>query len=223
MVLAAHNVDSILAGITSKTTLSASILSILGSTAVHHVDAIHDISQNIGNINQLVIQRRNGSSCEDLTKWAHTYVTQRYAAQISVLVNKDTGLRFGAKHMTEDRIRDFDIVTLSQAIAPQAPDLWQLFDLMLSGDSVANHQRLKMREQQMKKTKAKASADRLGHAETPRDGGIEMHDVGDDTENESDTYWGAVGGYPDEQKEDDEDKASERREALKTIVRVIYN
>jgi hypothetical protein len=51
-----------------------------------------------------------------------------------------------------------------------------------------------------------------------------MHDAGDDTENESDTYWDAVGEFPDEQKEDDNgDKASERREALKTIVRAIYN
>ena len=75
------------------------------------------------------------------------------------------------------------------------------------------------------KTKAKASVDRLGHrhAKMPRDGDIEMHDVGDDTENESDTYWDAVGGFPDEQKEDDDDKASERRQALKTIVRVICN
>ena len=152
MALAAHDVDSILAGIMSKTMLSVFLLSILGSTAVHHVDAIHNISQNIGNINELVIQY-NGSSCEELTKWAHNYVTRRYAAQISVLVNKDTGLRFGARCMTEDRIRDFDIVTLSQGIASRAPDLWQLLDVMLSGDAVANHQWVKMREQRMK-TKA---------------------------------------------------------------------
>ena len=132
--------------------LSVFLLSILGSTAVHHVDAIHNISQNIGNINELVIQY-NGSSCEELTKWAHNYVTRQYAAQISVLVNKDTGLRFGARCMTEDRIQDFDIVTLSQGIASRAPDLWQLLDVMLSGDAVANHQWVKMREQRMK-TKA---------------------------------------------------------------------
>jgi hypothetical protein len=103
MLLAAYDVDSTLAEIMSKTTISAFLLSILGSTAVHHVDAIHDISQNIGIINELVIQR-NGSSCEELTKWAHKYVTQQYAAQISALVNKDAGLRFNARHMTEDRI-----------------------------------------------------------------------------------------------------------------------
>ena len=71
-MLAADDVDGILAEIISKTTLSEFILSILRSTAVHHVEAIHDISQNIGNINELVIQR-NGSSCEELTKWAHTF------------------------------------------------------------------------------------------------------------------------------------------------------
>jgi hypothetical protein len=216
-MLAANDVDSILAEITSKTTLSDFLLSILGSTAVRHVDAIHDISRNIGNINELVIQR-NGSSCEELTKWANTYVTHRYATQISFLVKEDSGLRFGARHMTEDKIRDFDIVTLSQTIASRAPDLWQLLDVMLSGDAFANHRRVKIREERIKKIKAKASVDRLGHARTPQDGDIEMRDVGDDTENESDTYWDAVGGFPDEQNEDDEDKASERREALKTII-----
>ena len=221
MVLTAYDIDHILAQIISKTTLSRFLLSILSSTAVHHFDAIYDISQNIGNINELVIQR-NGSSCEELLKWAHTYVTQQYAAQISVLVKKDSGLCFGARHMTEDRIRDIDIVSLSQRIASRAPDLWKLLDIMLSGDADANHQRVKMREQRMKKTKEKA-LDRLEHARTPQDGDIEMHDVGDDTENDSDTYWDAVGELPDEQKDDDEDKASERREALRTIVRVIYN
>jgi hypothetical protein len=57
-------------------------------------------------------------------------------------------------------------VTLSQGIASQAPDLWQLLNVMLSGDAVANHQWVKMREQQMK-TKAKASVDRLRYAKTP--------------------------------------------------------
>jgi hypothetical protein len=170
-------------------------------------------------------------SCEELAKWAHTYVTQRYAAQISVLVKKDSGLRFGARHMTEDRIRDIDIITLSQRIASRAPDLWQLLDVMLSGDAVANNQWVKMRENRtrMKKTKAKVpvDSDRLRHGVTPQDGDIAMHDIGD-TGNDSDTYWDAVGDseFPDEQFEDDlEDKASERREALKTIVspRVIQN
>ena len=50
-----------------------------------------------------------------------------------------------------------------------------------------------------------------------------MQDVGDDAENESDTYWEAVGGSPDEQDEDDEDKATEHCEALKTIISIIYN
>jgi hypothetical protein len=165
-MLAAHDVDSILAGITSRTTLSAFLLSILGSTAVHHVDAIHDISQNIGNINELVMQR-NSSSCEELSNWAHTYVTQQYVAQISALVNKDSGLHFGARHMTEDKIREFDIVTLAQGIASRAPDLWQLLDVMLSGDAAANCQRVKVREQRMKKTKAKASVSRLAHTKMP--------------------------------------------------------
>ena len=95
--------------------------------------------------------------------------------------------------MIEDRIQDFDIVTLSQGIASQAPDLWQLLDVMLSGDAVANHQWVEMREQRMK-TKAKASVDRLrlSHTKMPRDGDIKMHDVGDDTENESDTYCTAL-------------------------------
>ena len=119
MVLAANDVDSILAEITSKTTLSEFLLSILRSTAVHHLDAIHDISQNITNINELVIQR-NGSSCEELTKWAHTYVTQRYAAQISVLVKKDSGLRFGARHMTEDRMIRSVIFGRSRRISVRA-------------------------------------------------------------------------------------------------------
>ena len=136
MVLAAHDVDSILAGIMSKTTLSAFLLSILGSTAVCHLDAICDILQNIGNINDLVMQH-NGLSCEELSKWACTYVTQQYAAQILVLVNKDSGLHFSVKHMTKGRIQDFDIVTLAQGIASQ----------------------------QMKK--AKASAYRLTHAKMP--------------------------------------------------------
>ena len=74
MALAAHDVNSILAGIMSKTPPSVFLLSILSSTAVRHVDAIHNILQNIGNINELVIQR-NGLSCEELTKWAHNYVT----------------------------------------------------------------------------------------------------------------------------------------------------
>ena len=235
MVLAANDVDSILAEIISKTTLSEFLLSILHclhSTAVQHVDAIHDISQNIGLINELVIRRndelvirRNDSSCEELTKWAHTYVTQRYAAQISVLVKKDSGLRFGARHMTEDRIREIDIITLSQRIASRAPDLWLLLDVILSGDAVANDRRVMEKRTRMKKTKAKAPVDRLGHARMPQDGDIAMHDIGD-TGNDSDSYWDAVGDseFPDEQFGDDlEDKASERREALKTIVRVIRN
>ena len=220
MELAANDVDSILAEIISKTTLSGFLLSILRSTAVYHIDAIHDISQNIGHINELVVQR-SSSSCEELTKWAHTYVTQRYAAQISVLVKKDSGLHFGARHMTEDRIRDIDIITLSQTIASRAPDVWQLLDVMLSGDALANNQRVKIREKRtrMKKTKANAPVDRLGG--TLQDGDIAMHDIGD-TGNESDTYWDARGEFPEGQFDDDEseDKASKRRDALKTIVRV---
>ena len=89
--------------------------------------------------------------------------------------------------MTEDRIQDIDIITLSQTIASQAPDVWQLLDVMLSGDALANNQCMKIREMQtwMKKTKAKAVVDRLGRM--LQDGDIAMHNIGD-TGNESDTY-----------------------------------
>jgi hypothetical protein len=179
------------------------IITLLESTDYMDHDVLHDIHQNVDRI--LNNFARNPSCSPKAIHWAHETMMRTYSEQIRALVQKSTGLHFSAKHATTQKLKEFDILTISEQMKTLAPDLWALLSALLQADLSANTAREVKREQR--------AAERA-----PTKKAEDIATGGDESEAE---YWKDQEELIEENAEDevDADEVTRRRETLLTIVR----
>jgi hypothetical protein len=201
-MLSKIQLDEILTKLHSYTSTPVDlIVTLLGSKDHINNDAVHNIHRNADKILESLAQ--NHSTSVVAFQWAHETATKTYMNQIHVLIKDKTGLWFSTKHCTAQSLQEFDIVGLAEQMNMKVPHLWELLGALLAADSGVKVAWEAWGNQHQEKKPMS----------TNTDGDFVMAN-GDESEAE---YWRDQDD-PMPEDEHDKDEATERREALITIV-----
>jgi hypothetical protein len=83
--------------------------------------------------------------------WARGTMVKTYTSEVVSLSGHENGLHYIMRGVTEDKLRRFDINTISQIMSAGAPCLWELIGGLLMADADLKSRRDKWRERAAKK------------------------------------------------------------------------
>ena len=88
-----------------------------------------------------------------MSDWACATMTKTYTSEVASLSSQEHGLHYLARSITEDKLRSFEINSISQIMSAGAPYLWELIGGLLEADGDLKLRRDKWREQAAKRGK----------------------------------------------------------------------
>jgi len=83
----------------------------------------------------------------ETTQWALSTARETYRSQMATLSHKDSGFHFVVKKISEERLKGFSIDTMASEMEKLAPDLWELFRVLLSADPRRSYKKAWARRQ----------------------------------------------------------------------------
>jgi hypothetical protein len=83
--------------------------------------------------------------------WARAITMKTYISEVASLSSHEHGLHYLVTGITEEKLRSFEIDTVTRIMSAGAPCLWELVGALLEANSDLNSRRDKLREQAAKK------------------------------------------------------------------------
>lgn len=150
--------------------LSDFIIGLLSSQAPAHHQAIREFTDNIHEINACI---SDSGSTPILTYTPTQLNSDVFEDEITALITKSSGFHFGARSMTEQNLREISIPSLAKDMSIKAPCLWNLLDVLMTGNNETKRRRRKLEEKREEKAQKKPER-------VIGDGDVEMRDPSED-------------------------------------------
>ena len=110
----------------TSTTMTQTLVDILHLiTDTEHVENVQDL------LNALLAHPSTHTKTSD---WARATMMKTYISEVASLSSQEHGLHYVVRGITEEKLRSFEISTISQVMSAGAPCLWELIGGLLEAD-----------------------------------------------------------------------------------------
>ena len=109
---------------------------------IEHVEHVQDLLDGL---------LAHPSTHTKTSEWARATMAKTYILEVASLNSQENGLHYIVGGITEEKLRSFDINTISQTMSAGAPCLWELISSLLVADGDLKSRREKRRDQAAKK------------------------------------------------------------------------
>ena len=112
----------------TSTTMTQTLVDILHLiTDTEHVENVQDL------LNAL-LAHPSTSTHTKTSDWARATMMKTYISEVASLSSQEHGLHYVVRGITEEKLRSFEISTISQVMSAGAPCLWELIGGLLEAD-----------------------------------------------------------------------------------------
>jgi hypothetical protein len=116
---------------------------------LHHLIADNEHVEHVQDLLDALLA--HPSTHTKTSDWARATMTKTYISEVASLSSQEHGLHYLVGGITEEKLRSFEINTVSQIMSAGAPCLWELIGGLLEADGDLKSRRDKWGEQAAKK------------------------------------------------------------------------